>query len=187
MADNSLHTIKFVKAVKEDDKVSIDEFSRLVIPRLIEYLMTVVKANRFHAEECAHQAFSVVLDRIIKDQIGEDVGVLAYMLATARNEYFATLKKESREGSAVFQEQYLVAPAEQIENLLDMDRKAILQQCIRLLDPKSRDFIEYIIQNPDSSMLKISRVFNISPENARTKKSRIVHELTECFKKKSML
>lgn len=146
--------------------------------------MITLKANRFLAEECSHHAFSVVLNRITTNTLDEYTSILAYMITTARNEYFRMIKNESREGSAVFHEQLFLESEEQIELLIDQDREKILKSCLKSLDTKSRDFIEYLMKHPEYSLLKISKIFKISPENARTRKSRVIAALNECVKRK---
>lgn len=184
MSDQPLHSIEFVKAVKNGDKPVIEQFTARVIPRIIEYLMVTLNANKFLAEECTHHAFSVVLDRIINDSLDASTSIVSYTMTTARNEYFRMIKNEFREGTAIFQEQYFLDSEEQIEKLIDEEREKILQKCLKSLDVKSRDFIEYLIAHPEFSMMKIGKIFSISPENARTRKSRIISQLSDCIEKK---
>ncbi|HAC14692.1 MAG TPA: sigma-70 family RNA polymerase sigma factor [Bacteroidetes bacterium] len=184
MSEKPLHSIEFVKAVKNGNNTVIEEFASRVIPRIIEYLMVTLNANRFLAEECTHHAFSVVLERINKDSLDSSTSIVSYTMTTARNEYFRMIKNEFREGAAIFQEQYFLESEEQIDHLIDKEREKILQKCLGSLDVKSRDFIEYLIAHPEYSMMKIGKIFSISPENARTRKSRIVSQLSECVEKK---
>jgi RNA polymerase sigma factor (sigma-70 family) len=185
LSDKPLHSIEFVKAVQENDRKVIEEYSAYVVPKIIEYLMVTLKANKFHAEECSHHAFSVVLNRVTSNSLDESTSILAYMITTARNEYFRMIKNESREGGAVFQEQLFLEAEEQLDLLIDQDKERILQSCLKSLDSKSRDFIEFLLRHPDYSLLKVGKVFNISPENARTRKSRIIASLSECIKRKN--
>lgn len=184
MTEKPLHSIEFVKAVKDQDRVVIEEFSSRLIPRIIEYLMITLKANKFLAEECSHHAFSVLLDRINAGELNEKSSVVSYAITTARNEYFRMIKSEIREETAILQEQYYVDAEEQIQLLVDQDRERALNHCVQQLDLKSRDFINYILQHPDYSMLKVGKVFDISPEAARTRKSRILAILSDCVAKK---
>lgn len=184
MSDKPLHSIEFVKAVKNGEKPVIEEFASRVIPRIIEYLMVTLNANKFLAEECAHHAFSVVLDRINNDSLDSKTSIISYTITTARNEYFRMIKNEFREGAAIFQEQYFLDSEEQIEQLIDEEREKILLKCLKSLDPKSKDYIEYIMAHPEYSMMKIGKIFSISPENARTRKSRIISQLSDCVEKK---
>lgn len=184
LSDKPLHSIEFTKAVLNDDKNIIEDYAKRIVPKVMEYLMITLKANKFHAEECTHHAFSIVLDRIKSNLLDESTSILSYMITTSRNEYFKMLKNEIREGAAILQEQYYVDSQEQLEALIDSERIQVLSKCLLQLDQKSKEFIEYVMRHPEYSMLKIGKIFNISPENARTRKSRIVSQLSECVKKK---
>lgn len=184
MSDKELHSIEFTKAVLNNDTIVIEDYSGKIVPMVTEYLMVTLKANKFHAEECAHHAFSIVLDRIQNQLLGESSSVVSYMITTARNEYFRILKSEIREGTAILQEQYYQDNEEQLEALFESERLEALEKCLGKLDQKSRDFIEYVMKHPEYSMLKIGKIFNISPVNARTRKSRIVSQLNSCIDKK---
>ena len=184
MTEKPLHSIEFVKAVKNQDRKVIEDFSSRLIPRIIEYLMITLKANKFLAEECSHHAFSVLLDRIDSDELNEKSSVVSYAITTARNEYFRMIKSEIREETAILQEQYYVEVEEQIQLLVDQDREKALKKCLEQLDSKSRDFIKYILQHPDYSMLKVGKIFGISPEASRTRKSRILAILSDCVGRK---
>lgn len=184
MSDKALHTIEFTKAVQNNEKVVIEDYSGRIVPMVTEYLMVTLNATKFHAEECAHQAFSVVLDRIQNNLIGESASIISYTMTTARNEYFKILKNEIREGAAILQEQYYQDTEEQLEALFEKERFEALEKCLNSLDKKSKDFIEYVMNHPEYSMLKIGKIFNISPVNARTRKSRIISQLNKCVDKK---
>jgi RNA polymerase sigma factor (sigma-70 family) len=184
LSEKTLHTIEFAKAVLNNDKVVIEDYARRAVPMVTDYLMVTLKANKFHAEECAHQSFSIVLDRIQNNLIDENASVISYMITTARNEYFKMLKNEIREGTAILQEQYYQDVEEQLEVLFESERQKALEKCLNSLDQKSKDFIEYVMMHPEYSMLKVGKIFNISPINARTRKSRIISQLNSCIQKK---
>lgn len=184
MSDKALHNIEFAKAVLNNEKTIVEDYSSRIVPMVTEYLIVTLNANKFHAEECAHQAFSIVLDRIQNNLIDESASVISYTITTARNEYFKILKNEIREGAAILQEQYYQDIEEQLEALVESERYEALEKCLNALDQKSKDFIEYIMNHPEYSMLKIGKIFNISPVNARTRKSRIVSQLNNCVEKR---
>jgi RNA polymerase sigma factor (sigma-70 family) len=184
LSEKPLHSVEFTKAVLSNDKNIIEDYSGRIVPKVMEYLMITLNANRFHAEECAHQAFSIVLERINNRLIDDSASIVSYMITTARNEYFKMLKSEIREGAAILQEQYYQDTEEQLEALLDAERTQVLAKCFDNLETKSRDFIEYVIRHPEYSMLKVGKIFNISPENARTRKSRIISQLSDCVSRK---
>ena len=146
----------------------LDKITKMVIPQLKEYLKVTVRANDYMAEECAHQAFYTIMDRVQKGNFDDSVNIIGYLIISARNEYFMMLRKEYREGGAVFEEQHMVEPAEQYKLLVDKDRERILIRCLEELDKKSRAFIDYFFKQPEITYLKISKIFKITPSNART-------------------
>lgn len=185
METTRAHNQDFRRAIEERDKAQIDEYVSDMVPRLTEYLRITFGANLNVARECVQQAFVTVLERIAADSMTEDTNITAYLMIIARNEYFAHLKNEHRSGSAVFQEMFYTEPPEQIQALMDEDRQRILNLCLETLDTRSRELIAYMFKRPEASLLKISKVFGISPVNVRTRKSRIVNKLAECYQKKS--
>lgn len=186
METSASHTKDFINAVENRDKGLIDRYVTDMVPRLTEYLVITFGANLSIARECVQQAFVTVLERIAAKTLSPDTNVTAYLMIVARNEYFACLKREQRSGSAVFQEMFYTEPAQQLEALIDEDRQRILDFCLETLDARSRELIAYMFKRPDASLLKISKVFGISPINARTRKSRIISKLADCYQKKSL-
>lgn len=173
-----------MQAVESDDREKVESFATEMLPRIIEYLKVTVRANDSHAKECAQESFSIVLERIANKNFNPEANVVAYLLVTARNEYFSLLKREYREGSAVFQEMFYVEAPEQLDLLVEEDKQRVLRECLNILDSRSKDLITYMFKRPDASFLKISNVFGISPLNVRTRKSRIINRLSDCVKRK---
>lgn len=185
LQDAITHNLDFRRAVEERNKAQIDAYVSDVMPRLVEYLMITFGADQVVARECVQQAFVSVLERIAAGTVADDANLTAYLMIIARNEYFAHLKNEHRSGSAVFQEMFYTEPAQQIEALIDEERQRILAWCLDTLDSRSRELISYVFKRPDASLLKVSKVFGVSPVNIRTRKSRIISKLADCYQKKS--
>jgi DNA-directed RNA polymerase specialized sigma24 family protein len=179
------HSKAFIDAILSNDTKALEGYINEMLPRLMEYLQVTVKANHFHAEECAQHAFASVLERISRGNFDEDMNVLAYLLVSARNEYFAIIKRENRDGSAVFHEMFFTDTEEQMVLLADEDRELVLKKCLQQLSSESRDFMIFLIRNPEISFIRVAKIFNISPINARTKKSRLVSKLSDCYKRNS--
>lgn len=174
-----------VQAVAQGDSRYVDDFTRHILPQVRYYLSVTLRANEYMAEECAQQALFSLIDRIRSNQFEHGANVVGYLLVTARNEFFKFLKKEDREGGMVLEEQYISPNADQHAALVDQEREAILRKCLAMLDDISRNFIEYYLREPDASYLTVSSVFRISPSLVRVRKSRILHKLHDCFKRKS--
>jgi len=185
LKEASAHTMDFRRAVLQGDKELIDRFVSDMVPRLTEYLVITFGANLDLARECVQQSFVLVLERIVSRTLTDDTNVASYLMVIARNEYFACLKREQRNSSAVFQEMFYNEPADQLEALIEEDRQRILKLCLETLDERSRDLIGYMFKRPEASLVRISKVFGISPLNVRTRKSRIINRLADCYEKKS--
>ncbi|MCC5925041.1 MAG: sigma-70 family RNA polymerase sigma factor [Bacteroidetes bacterium] len=185
METSRTHNQDFRRAIEERNKAQIDEYVTDMVPRLTEYLVITFGANLNVARECVQQAFVAVLERIAARAMADDTNITAYLMIVSRNEYFAYLKNEHRSGSAVFQEMFYTEPAEQLQALMDEDRQRILELCLQTLDGRSRELIAYMFKRPEASLLKVSKVFGISPVNVRTRKSRIINKLADCYQKKS--
>lgn len=153
--------------------------------RLKDYLKVVLSASEEDAEECTQQAFLNVYEQIKKDNIREEKYIFSYMIRACRHEYFRHSKEQHRFNNPMEEhEEHLVDPAEQFKNLMDKDRQAILEACLKELREKSRTFIEYFIDKPDATTKEAAAHFDISGANVRTKKSRILSRLHHCFKRK---
>lgn len=72
-----------------------------------------------------------------------------------------------------------------MQNLLDKERQRILEECLDELKEKSKKFIKYFIDKPDSTTEEASAEFDLSGANVRTRKSRILSRLHHCYKRKS--
>lgn len=181
----SIETEEIIRAILQDDHPVLDAFTRVILPQIREYLSITVRSNAYLAEECAQQALFAMIDRVKSGHYDESTNVIGYLMISARNEFFKTVKKEMREGGMVLEEQYITDPAEQYTRLVDQEREEILRKCMDLLDTPSRTFIEYYLEQPDVSYLTVSKLFKISPVLVRVRKSRLLARLHACYKKKS--
>ncbi len=163
----------------------MDAFTRAILPQIREYLSITVRANEYMAEECAQQALFSMIDRVKSGHFDTKTNVIGYLMISARNEFFKTVKKEHREGGLVLEEQHVTDPSEQYNRLVDQEREDILRKCMDLLDEPNRNFIQFYMNQPDASYLTVSKLFKISPVLVRVRKSRLLNRLHECYKKKS--
>jgi RNA polymerase sigma factor (sigma-70 family) len=156
-----------------------------IIPRLEDYLVVVMNADRNGAKECVQQSFLDVFEQIRKNKIKEGKYILSYLIKSCRHEYLRYAKREHKfkyeEGAL----NNLYEPEEQVKNLLDKERQRILAKCLNELQEKSRSFIEYFIDKPDISTTEASEHFGLSGAAVRTRKSRILSRLHHCYKRKS--
>lgn len=174
-----------VIALKKGDEPTANKLLDEVMPRLVEYLRVVMKADTNVAEECAQQAFADVYERIRKGKIKEKKYIFSYLLTATRNEYLRYSKFQHRfhtDSDAAYEQ---AEPAEQIRVLMDRERLELLEECLYELDSESRVFIRYIMDHPDKTAKEFGRKFNMSEVNVRTRKSRIINQLHLCYRRKS--
>lgn len=156
-----------------------------LIPKLEEYLRVVMGANKQAAEECAQQAFMNVYEHIMANKIKVPKYILSYLLRACKNEYIRYQNNEKRYLNSEDTFHQMVEPAQQIESLVDEERKQLLRECLDELDPEAREFITFFLKNPDASTKDASKHFNLTGGNVRTKKSRLTKQLHKAYKKKS--
>jgi RNA polymerase sigma factor (sigma-70 family) len=154
------------------------------MPRLTDYLKVVMNATHQEAEECAHQAFADVFERIRKGKIKESKYIFSYLITTSRNQYLHFKKTQHRFDMEPDESTHQVEPADQVSSLIEEERMLILESCLEQLDPDDRKLITYMLANPDATTKQISKKFGLSGANVRTKKSRLTHRLHHCFKRK---
>jgi len=186
---------ELVVALQTGDDSTANDLLDEVMPRLVEYLQVVMKADENVANECAQQAFTDVYERVRRGKIKNKKYIFSYLLTATRNEFlryskfqhrFDTDSEEAYEQvEPAEQVQAQVEPAEQVQALIDKERMSILEDCLYELDRDSRAFIRYIMDNPDMTSKEYGKHFKLTEANVRTKKSRIVSMLHLCYKRKS--
>lgn len=185
MSTSRLDYSELVAALKEHKEGQANELLEELLPRLKDYLEVTMNADPRDAEECIQQAFINVYEQILQDNIRNEKYIFRYLIQACRNEYIRFYKEQHRFTSPEEEKsEHLSTPAQQVENLMDEDRQRILGECLDELREESREFIEYFIDKPDASTREVSKFFNLSGANVRTKKSRILSRLHHCFKRK---
>jgi len=187
LSKNRVDYSELVDALQAGDDQKADELLAELMPRLQDYLVVVMNAERNAARECVQQAFLDVYEQILKDNIKHNKYIFSYLIKSCRHEYIRYAKHQHRftyEDEAFYE---MAEPQQQFENLLDKERQEILEVCLGELKEKSRKFIEYFIDKPDASTADAQKKFGLSSANVRTKKSRILSRLHHCFKRKSNL
>lgn len=176
---------ELVEALAEGDGQKANRLLEELVPRLREYLRVVMGADERAAAECVQQAFLDVFEQIKKQKIRENKYIFSYLLKACRHEYLRYQKQQNRFSYEEATIEQILEPADQIRNLLDQERQAILSECLDELDEESREFIVYFIDKPDTTTKEASNRFNLSSANVRTKKSRITSRLHDCYRRKS--
>jgi RNA polymerase sigma factor (sigma-70 family) len=171
-----------VTYLQEDNTRKVNQLLDEMIPKLVEYLQVTLGANIDTARECVQQAFLNVYERIVNGQLKDPKTVLSYMMQTSKNEYFNYRRKNNKLVADEMVQNTVSEPAEQIEKLIDQERKVKLFKCIEELDDDSQLFILYFINHPDATTKEASDYFGMSEANVRTKKYRITHQLHALYR-----
>ena len=175
---------ELVEAIQNGDDVTANNLLQELIPRIVDYLVVTMNADRNEARECTQEVFTEVYDRIRKDKIREHKYIFRYITFSVKNEYIRYKKYQHRFTAP--EEAYDQAePAEQIRNLIDEERMRHLEDCMYELDKESRSLIQYMLKHPDKSSKEYAHHFNISSGNVRIRKSRILNILHHCYKRKA--
>jgi RNA polymerase sigma factor (sigma-70 family) len=176
---------ELVTALQDNNYKQANELLKKLQPDLQIYLRTVLDADIQEAEEAIQRAMAKIIEKILNDQIHNKKYIYKYLLRTCRNECIL-LRKDA--ASYVLDSKYIqemsITPAEQINNLLDEEHQRILKSCLDELPEDLRNFISYIIEYPGVTSPALSERFDITPVNARVKKSRIINILIRCVERK---
>lgn len=185
MSNTRVDYSELVDALQNRDESKSGALINEIMPRLEDYLVVVMSAERNAARECVQQAFLDVFEQIRKDKIKESKYIFSYLIKSCRHEYLRYTKREHKfkyEDEAL---NILYEQEEQFQNLLDKERQIILKKCLDELKSKSKRFIEYFIDKPDATTEEATDEFGLSSANVRTRKSRILSRLHHCYKRKS--
>lgn len=176
---------ELVEALQKGDEITSRDLLNELLPRLEDYLIVVMSAERSAATECVHQSFLDVFEQIKKNKIKDHKYIFSYLIKSCRHKYIRYVKKEHKFKYEEEALNILYEPEKQFQNLLDQERQSILKKCLSELEEKSRSFINYFIDKPDASTKEAVHHFGLSGVNVRTRKSRILGRLHKCYKQKS--
>ncbi|WP_018128105.1 RNA polymerase sigma factor [Balneola vulgaris] len=174
---------KFVTAVLENDRKQLNEFSEVLTRVLIKFLLVRLDANPADAQDCAQNTLMLVIDKIRANKLNNPDSIIYYLFTTAKNDYLKLVAKHRESHFEEVPDTY-IAPADQLENILDKERQSILKKCMELLKPKQLKYISYWFEHPDNDASVVAAHFKISVNNAWTKKHRILQVLKDCVQKK---
>lgn len=176
---------ELVEALQNGDEKKANSLLAELMPRLQDYLVVVMGAERYASVECVQQAFLDVYEQIRQNKIKDSKYIFSYLIKSCRHEYLRYVKRQHKFNYEEDVLNHVIEPEEQYKNLIDKEREVILKECLDELQEKSKRFIEYFIDKPDATTEEASEFFDLSSANVRTRKSRIVSRLHHCFKRKS--
>lgn len=185
MSKSKVDYSELVVALQNGDDLRANQLLEELLPRLVDYLKAAMNADEDAAKDCVYQAFADVYEKIREDKIKNEKFIFKYLIQASRNEYIKYVNWEKRYDRSDNDIDHIVEPAKQFEQLLDEERQQILEQCLDELREKTRKFISYFFEKPYVSTEQAHKHFQISRANVRTKKTRILKKLHECYKRKS--
>ncbi|MFN1835525.1 RNA polymerase sigma factor [Balneola sp. MJW-20] len=173
---------ELVSAIKNNEKGKTESLLNKLRPTLIKFLLVHVNASKQDAEDCAQNTLLIAIEKIRGDHLTKPEAVISYLLTTAKHEY---LKTVGRNREYTFEE-FPVTPsqsADQLFRLLEKEKIAQLNACVKKLDPGNREFIQYWFDHPNHEAAVVADKFKMSVNNVWTKKHRIIKELQLCLQK----
>lgn len=177
---------ELAKAIRENDSSRVNEMMQKLVPRLKRFLSIHMNASKSDAEDCAQETILQCIEIIKQDKLRDTDKVLSYIMTSCRNNYLKMKEKMKEENYEEVPDRNY-SSAEQLLNLLDKERKRILEWCLRQLKKEYQDFMRYWFQNPGAEAEKVAEHFDLSVSNTWTRKHRIISKLNDCYKKKSEL
>ncbi|NBW70353.1 MAG: sigma-70 family RNA polymerase sigma factor [Bacteroidetes bacterium] len=174
---------ELILAYQTSDDQRVNELLSQLFNRLEMYLMVVHKCSKDLAPDLVQEAMHRVIKKMQSQSIKDARSLLAYCMTSCKNEYYAYLKKEKKrilQHSDVEIEE-LPTDSSPLAHLIEEDRQRILEKCIEKLNESNKKLIQFLLLQPEASPEELTRMFNISYANIRTRKSRIIQALKDCF------
>lgn len=171
-----------VAAIQEEDVKTANELCAEALPILKKYLISTLGANLDDAEDAVQKMFLYVIPKIQQNGIESPTGLLSYMLTGCRHAYIKIIRETDPEQIEVLDEELPTEPG-QIWNLISEERESILQECLKKLKASYRSFIEFLFNYPDAEAEDIAEYFDISVNNAWTRRHRAVKQLSDCVRR----
>ncbi|MEX0594439.1 MAG: sigma-70 family RNA polymerase sigma factor [Balneolaceae bacterium] len=176
---------ELVEVIQAGNGRRADELLSELMPRLVDYLRIGMGAPTERAREAVQQALLNVVEKIHEEKINHHRTIFRYLIRACRNEYLHQTGYEQRFDHETEVGDVDVQPPGQLAALLSDERQKILESCLNELDDESRSLIDHFFAHPDTTTRETSKEFGLSEANVRTRKSRIIARLHDCYKRKS--
>ncbi|MDX1636981.1 MAG: sigma-70 family RNA polymerase sigma factor [Balneolaceae bacterium] len=174
---------KLVQALQEGDDLTVNRILKDMIPRLRRYLEIHMGASRSDAEDSVQHSLELVLDALREGRLEDESHVYSYLLTTCKNNYLRITQEKREYNYDRVPSTHFNEPLQE-KQLLDRERKRILEICLEELEEMYRKFIKYWLENPDYHAEMVAEHFDISVSNAWIRKHRVIKMLNYCFEKK---
>jgi RNA polymerase sigma factor (sigma-70 family) len=172
-----------IQAFIENDERRIKALLLQLYDRLEMYLRVVYDCDTELAKDIVQTVMKRVIKKINDDAIRDSKSLLSYCMISCKNQFFHLVKDENqRRMQTVELDEQLVPDHEHaLHHLLSKERMRILNDCIQGLNELNRRLIEFLLAQPDASNSEIEQQFQLSYASARTRKTRIIQALHDCY------
>ena len=177
---------ELIKAIEAQDQPKVETYSESLRKVLFHFLIVRLGASKEDAEDSAQNAMLSIISRIKDDLIQHPDALLSYAFTTARNDY---LKRQDKMTEVLDEniDQTMGSKGDQLSSLIDHEKKKLLEECVGELNSDHRSYMQFWFTNPGMDADEVANHFQISVNNAWTKKHRIIKLLKDCFKTKENL
>ena len=173
---------KFVTAVINNDRTSLNEFSIVLTKILVKFLLVRMDASLEDAKDSAQNSIMYAIEKIKNNELQNPDVIINYLFTTAKHDYLKLQNKQKETNYAEVPDHYS-EHGDQLANLLEKEQQAVLEYCITKLKPKHFEYISFWFNNAGSETSFVAKKFKISVNNAWTKKHRIIQLLKDCVEK----
>jgi len=168
-----------VTAVKNGDQLTASRLCSEATPILRRYLHKKCGADPTDADDAIQRMFEYVITKILEDDFENPRGLLSYMLKACRHNYIKIAREKNQPDIENLANEPFNEPI-QIWELVDEEKQNILKYCTEKLRKGYREFINYFFSFPNASAEDVADHFDISVNNAWTRKHRVINKLNEC-------
>ncbi|MFO7848244.1 MAG: sigma-70 family RNA polymerase sigma factor [Balneolaceae bacterium] len=171
----------FITAVRNNDQLEASRICSETTPILKRYLRKKLGADPNDAEDAIQRMFEYIINKIREEEFENPKGILSYMLKTCRHNYIKIVQDREQIDYDYVEERLYSNPV-QIWDLVNKENQSILRQCAQQLRKGYREFINYFFSFPNASTRDVAEHFDISVNNAWTRKHRVINKLHDCVK-----
>lgn len=177
---------ELVEALDKDNTSKVNNLLKKLTPRLVRFLQIHMNAEKQDAEDCAQEALLKALKTIREDKMRNSEHILSFLLTSCRNNYLNLMNKQKDRSLEDYSRGFGRQPR-QLLAMLDKERKRLLEWCMQQLSDDYKQFIDYWFTYPDSDATAVASHFDISVNNAWTRKHRIIKKLNKCYEEKNSI
>jgi len=169
-----------VSAIQTGDVHTANKLCNEATPILRRYLMVRMGASKEDAEDCVQLMFEYIIERIKNNEFHNPPALLSYMLTTCRHNYIRMINENNNEIINEINDPSV--GSDQIWKLIDEEKQRVLTYCIKKMNYNYRTLADFLLIHPNAETQDIADYFNISTNNAWTRKHRVIKWLSDCIK-----